>query len=714
MARRINLLSFVIGADTSRMQRDLRRGEQAADNFRIGVQSSLSRLVTSSRIAFATLTGVGGFGGINFLREARDVDVYARSVGITNREFFALTKLVRRVNLDIQDAQDVIKTLNERIADATLGTATYAEAFQRLGLSIDDLRNQGPLENFIQVFGAAAERDAGQFGNILSQFDIEELTGSNTSFILSEFRRLGEDGVRAFFEGFTSRQLPFDERVTNLVRRLQERLGEITLDLQSRFIAQIDLDDAERQINFFTNLLAGTTVALFQFGDELLAAGVALQSFSILQGLASSVGGLSFSFKSLLAVSLSLGTQFAIVAGLFATTVQILRGENPLLVFDGVKDLVIAVLKEVIPQGFYDGIKESFEIIKNFLADFERSIPFIPGVDIATSIFNSLISANTEAAKVIESGGKLVAGSLEDIKNRIENSEDVGEAVDKIKQGSDQYIDVFADLIQDIKEFSSNVLGQAQLDTPQPEPAEPRQQREIDPRSLAGFVDRTSEFRSPLQDLNRFGLSPNEPGRFGGNTDFLTDEQFDRRQLSNIAEDAFSDFSSSLRYAFTTGDYENIGQALFQGIQNALIGRLLDDVSEIVGEFFKDTFSSLGSGNLVKDLGSLLGDLFSGAFGFLKGILGSVGSGLALFHEGGIVPGPPGADVPIIAQAGERIIPVDDVESSFSPSQQNEINLNFVALPQDQFSAMLYREFPRLADALTTELYNRGILQTQN
>ena len=95
-----------------------------------------------------------------------------------------------------------------------------------------------------------------------------------------------------------------------------------------------------------------------------------------------------------------------------------------------------------------------------------------------------------------------------------------------------------------------------------------------------------------------------------------------------------------------------------------------------------------------------------GAGGGGGGFLGFLGG---IFHEGGIVPGPPGADVPIIAQAGERVLPVDQADI---PMREVNITQNFTALTGDQFVSMMMENFHEVSDLWVQELYNRGITQT--
>ena len=85
--------------------------------------------------------------------------------------------------------------------------------------------------------------------------------------------------------------------------------------------------------------------------------------------------------------------------------------------------------------------------------------------------------------------------------------------------------------------------------------------------------------------------------------------------------------------------------------------------------------------------------------------------GLSSFHQGGIVPGPRGSDVPIIAQAGELIIPANRT-GQFREGSDTNINLNFHEMTDSEFTSRLYRELPNIADSIAQTFYNRGILNS--
>lgn len=97
------------------------------------------------------------------------------------------------------------------------------------------------------------------------------------------------------------------------------------------------------------------------------------------------------------------------------------------------------------------------------------------------------------------------------------------------------------------------------------------------------------------------------------------------------------------------------------GFAVALVIKNFDSIKGVVQsvwDFVRPIFEAMGKAisKVAGPLGDVLGAVgkVGGAVG---GVAGKIGGFLPKFHSGGIVPGPRGADVPILAQAGERVIP---------------------------------------------------------
>ena len=116
--------------------------------------------------------------------------------------------------------------------------------------------------------------------------------------------------------------------------------------------------------------------------------------------------------------------------------------------------------------------------------------------------------------------------------------------------------------------------------------------------------------------------------------------------METIGEALSANLSRTLAESISTGDFKNIGKAFLQTIQQTLQEQVAAKLEDIFAEFFKRFLAEI-TASMNKQ----------GGAGGGGGTTGMALSGMALFfHEGGIVPGSKGADVPIVAQAGEMIL----------------------------------------------------------
>lgn len=121
----------------------------------------------------------------------------------------------------------------------------------------------------------------------------------------------------------------------------------------------------------------------------------------------------------------------------------------------------------------------------------------------------------------------------------------------------------------------------------------------------------------------------------------------------SVAEQYSERVSRSLAEAISSGDFSSVGEALTGSLrsvfQDAVSNRLTEFLSSLLDNLFSSLFAGSGGGG--------------GGFGALFG---------GIFHEGGIVPGPRGAERLILAQAGERVL---------TPAQQaglgQQVSINY-------------------------------------
>ena len=100
-------------------------------------------------------------------------------------------------------------------------------------------------------------------------------------------------------------------------------------------------------------------------------------------------------------------------------------------------------------------------------------------------------------------------------------------------------------------------------------------------------------------------------------------------------------------------------------------------------------------------IGLILQQLAQGKTGEWWGIIGGVGQVLASFQEGGVVPGPPGSARPIIAHAGELVLPPDKMLGGAGSIVVNQkVEFNVAALDGPSVARLLQEQKGTIAQVV--------------
>ena len=138
----------------------------------------------------------------------------------------------------------------------------------------------------------------------------------------------------------------------------------------------------------------------------------------------------------------------------------------------------------------------------------------------------------------------------------------------------------------------------------------------------------------------------------------------------------------------------NFGRMLGRTISESFVeGLAAGDLSGVFTSIL-DTVTSNILSTFTDNLSDVLGSLFSGSPIGGGGLLSSLFGGI--FHEGGIVPGSPGQSVPIIAQAGERVIPASQVGNTST----QEFNINVTGDVSRQTRTTIAAMIPEIASGV--------------
>lgn len=177
--------------------RDLQRGDREVTGLRSRLRG-LTPVVAGAASAltgFATVAGGAAAAGLARMVSAtvdstREIQRWSERLGISQGALREWTELSREFGADIDDVTDAFKELQLRGQDAISGGTEQAEMFQRIGISIDDLRPIiNDTEALMSLFTSRLDQvsDAG-----LRNFTVDEIMSDAGTRLLGVFN-LGRD-----------------------------------------------------------------------------------------------------------------------------------------------------------------------------------------------------------------------------------------------------------------------------------------------------------------------------------------------------------------------------------------------------------------------------------------------------------------------------------------------------------------------------------------
>lgn len=147
-------LTVKIGADTTLLGRGLGMAENAIGKFSKKVGSFGLGALTAGTAAL----GAGFIGAAAGIKQVLDVggrlsDVSANT-GLLAGEVAVMEKAFSDAGLSIGNVPKAVNKMQRSIVDASEGNQTIAESFERLGLSLTELRTQSPAKQFETIAAA--------------------------------------------------------------------------------------------------------------------------------------------------------------------------------------------------------------------------------------------------------------------------------------------------------------------------------------------------------------------------------------------------------------------------------------------------------------------------------------------------------------------------------------------------------------------------------
>lgn len=215
-----------------RMSPAIRRLQQGFARLTRGVGGIIRRL-TSFRTALIGALGGGALvaGTKNIAEQGRELDLWSRKLGTSAEELSALSAAAELAGFDFDILREGLKTLQERMDDASRGNATYQEQFARLG--VDVLDTEGNLQNVVEIlpkisagFQRVAERGGAQELVLIT----EDLIGGSEN-LLSVWLNEGPQAMQALIDRARELGFALDSTFTFRSTRFSQAFNELQQSL---------------------------------------------------------------------------------------------------------------------------------------------------------------------------------------------------------------------------------------------------------------------------------------------------------------------------------------------------------------------------------------------------------------------------------------------------------------------------------------------------
>lgn len=173
----------VFKAKSAELEAAAKRSSTSLNKFGKEVQSQRKRTEAFNKASGAMRKGLVALGaaaaGVFTVRAIADAAAYSKQIELasiaTNESVADVQKLGRvfnKVGIDIDTTRDILQDVTIRVKDASLGTKTYVEALDLLGLKADQLKNKGSLQQLATILAATQTVD-----RQTAQFALDELLG---------------------------------------------------------------------------------------------------------------------------------------------------------------------------------------------------------------------------------------------------------------------------------------------------------------------------------------------------------------------------------------------------------------------------------------------------------------------------------------------------------------------------------------------------------
>jgi hypothetical protein len=613
--------------------------------------------------------------------------------------------------------------LMKGIYDLSLGLSTQVDAFEELGLTYNDLKDLSPEKQFLLVRQRLSE-----LTNVTTKSAISQQLFGKAGKQMADILNLTNEEIDAQMDRFTwlggvisDDLLPTSEKLTDEFTTLGKVINaQFTTALLEAISTGVNLEDLGPTIKRVGEEVHGAATAIFDFIKviwdwkdvigQVIMTWVALRlvmfSTAAVSAVIATANAIKIVVISIRTMNVALLLSRAIMVGTIALIVALPAAIALITVGisaaaasikDGIGQAVGWVVFKI--KGFLGGLSIGILEIEKFFIEIGAVIQeycidlfndFLKVVNGALEYFNrnpiELVGqdAADEASERLREIGVEIETLTQAQKDLAKSAEDAAIALANSAQAS-------------VDAYSAGVMG-AISDVSGFNPFAPPSEGPVD-----------TSFNGLEKDPAKVALEETDEAVKTW-WEKLTESwaEHGENELEPIGEQLSENLSRTLAESISEGDFKGLGDAFLSSIQETLQSQVADKLEDLFAVFFDMFFNSIGSAMNKGGAGA--------GGGGAGGIAGAALSSGLFFHDGGLVPGKRGADVPIVAQAGEMVLTRNQqralLEGDVGKGDSNPITINMSSIGDvsEATKKANLQMADELADMIQTTLRERGAL----
>ena len=171
----IGRLAVSLNLASAKFEKGLQRATRRSKRSSKDISKSFAGIATAAAAAFS-LSRIN-----DFTRGVTEAARRARVIGTTSKDYQLVSLALGQMGLDGDQAFDALFRVREAVGEFAQGSSSYVEAFNLIGISLQDIEKRSPAEQLVILTDAL--RDSGSEAN---------RAFAGATILTTSYERLGE------------------------------------------------------------------------------------------------------------------------------------------------------------------------------------------------------------------------------------------------------------------------------------------------------------------------------------------------------------------------------------------------------------------------------------------------------------------------------------------------------------------------------------------